>query len=281
MARVRRPRRPRDTAADSQPEKQVAHEAQSEPVPSATPAPVPVRGPWLVAEYEPTALFSLKASFATSSVGRTLVVATPYAVKMAFVDAAFRAGLADAECADFLRSLVPIEVRVAPPAEAVVTHTFVKVRQESRGDDPLRPYSSTIAYREVVHQRGAWRWAFDLGAADRLLPERLERVAPFVSYIGKRGSFVQYRHVFRATALGTEFTQAVQPRAAWTPPPRAHIVQLDDFGPEADLETLSSFTTKSPVRGRHRKFAETIVPLGLTNTGPGFTEYRGVADGSG
>ncbi|MBI3458591.1 MAG: hypothetical protein HY002_22690 [Candidatus Rokubacteria bacterium] len=231
-----------------------------------------------MAEYEPTTLFSLKASYATSSVGRTLVVATPYAVKMAFVDAAFRAGLSDPDCAAFLRSLVPVEVRVAPPAEAVVTHTFVKVRQESRGDDPLRPYSSTIAYREVVHQRGAWQWAFDLGAGDRLLAERLERVGPFVSYIGKRGSFVQFRRLFRAVALGTEFTQVVQQRAAWTPPPRAHVVPLDDFGPEADLETLSSFTTKSPVRGRHRKFVETIVPLGLVNTGPGFSEYSGVGN---
>jgi hypothetical protein len=229
-----------------------------------------------VIEYEPTALFSLKASYATSSVGRTLVVATPYAVKMAFVDAAFRAGLSDTDCAAFLRSLVPVAVRIAPPPEAVVTHTFVKVRQESRSDDPLRPYSSTIAYREIVHQRGAWRWAFDLSAGDGVLAERLERVAPFVSYIGKRGSFVQFHRMFREAALGSEYTQVIQQQVAWTPPPRAHIVQLDDFGPDADLDTLSSFSTASVVRGRHRMFVETIVPLGLINTGPGFSEYRGL-----
>lgn len=281
MAGTGRPRRRRGAADSAGPVKRVAHQAQSGPPPSPTAAPVPAQGPWLVAEYEPTALFSLKASFATSSVGRTLVVVTPYVVKMAFVDAAFRAGLADADCADFLRSLVSVEVRVAPPAVAVVTHTFVKVRQESRGENPLRPYGSTIAYREVVHQRGVWQWAFDLGAGDRLLAGRLERMAPFVSYIGKRGSFVQFRRLFRATGLGAEFTQTVQRRVAWTPPTRAHIVSLDDFGPEADLETLSSFTAKSPVRGRDRKFVETIVPLGLDDTGPGFSEYRRVADGRG
>jgi hypothetical protein len=231
----------------------------------------------LVAEYEPTALFSLKASFATSSVGRTLVVATPYAVKMAFVDAAFRAGLSDLDCADFLRSLVGVEVRIAPPPTAVVTHTFVKVRQESRANDPLQPYTSTIAYREVVHQRGAWQWAFDLGAGDRLLAERLEYVAPFVSYIGKRGSFVQFCRMFVARTLGSEFTQVALRRATWVPPPRAHILPLDDFGPEADLETLSSFSTKRPQRDRHRRFVDTIIPLGLVNTGPGFSEYRGEA----
>lgn len=275
MARASGPGRRRGGAAEAGPVKRVARQATGEPLTSRTPSPVLAQGPWLVAEYAPTALFSLKASFATSSVGRTLVVATPYAVKMAFVDAAFRAGLADADCADFLRSLVPIEVRVAPPAEAVVTHTFVKVRQESRGDDPLRPYSSTIAYREVVHQRGAWQWAFDLSTGDGLLAERVERLAPFVSYIGKRGSFVQFRRLFRATALGTEFCQVVQSRAAWTLPRRAHIAPLDDFGPEAEMEVLSSFTAKSPIRDRHRRFVETIVPLGLVNTGPGFSEYRG------
>ncbi len=261
-------------AGDTRSTKRIQRRAKGGPTPVATVEPGAVRGPWLVAEYEPTAIFSLKASFATSSVGRTLVVATPYAVKMAFVDAAFRAGLSDLDCADFLRSLVRVEVRIAPPPTALVTHTFVKVRQESRADDPLRPYGSTIAYREVVHQRGAWQWAFDLGAGDQLLAERLGHVAPFVSYIGKRGSFVQFRRLFVASTLGSEFTQVVLKHTTWTPPPRAHILPLDDFGPEADLETLSSFTTKRPQRDRHRRFLDTIIPLGLVNTGPGFTEYR-------
>src|SRR3972149_509738 len=69
-------------------------------------AGVPGPGRWLVAEYQPAALFSLKISLATSSVGKTLVVPTPYSIKMAFVDAAFRAGVPDGEGADFLGSLV-------------------------------------------------------------------------------------------------------------------------------------------------------------------------------
>ena len=229
----------------------------------------------LVAEYEPSALFSLKASFATRSVGKTLVVATPYAVKMAFVDAAFRAKLSDADCADLVRALANVDVRIAPPEAAVVTHTFVKVRQESREGDPLRPYIPSIAYREVVHQRGLWRWAFGIGSGNDALSGRLELLAPFVTYIGKRGSFVQFRRLVREASLGPGFTQPVQNRTAWTLPPRGvHVVALDDFGPEADMETLSSFTAKTPTRDRHRRFIETVVPIGLVNTGPGFSEYR-------
>jgi len=237
-------------------------------------AGVPGPGRWLVVGYQPTALFSLKMSQATSSVGKTLVVPTPYSIKMAFVDAAFRAGLSDAECGEFLRSLVGVEVRIAPPEAACVTHTFVKVRQESRDADPLRPYIASIAYREVVHHHGTWRWAFDLAAGSNILAERLVHIAPHVVSIGKRGSFIQFSGLSRRVDLGPEFTQPVQNQGSWTPPRRAHIVPLDDFGPEADLETLSSFTPKKPVRGKHRRFVETIIPLGLVNTGPGFSEYR-------
>lgn len=231
-------------------------------------------GRWLVAEYQPTALFSLKISSATSSVGKSLVVPTLYTIKMALVDAGFRAGISDAECADLLRSLVEVDVRIGVTAVAAVTHTFVKVRQESRGADPLRPYISTIAYREVVHHHGRWLWAFDLVCGDDTLAERLVRLAPHVSYVGKRGSFVQFQGLSRATQLNDQFTQPVQNDKPWSPPARAHVVSLDDFGPEADLATLSSYTDRSPKRDRHRKFVETIVPMGMVNTGPGFSEYR-------
>lgn len=239
-------------------------------------AGIPGPGRWLVVEYQPTALFSLKLSSATSSVGKTLILPTPYSIKMALVDAAFRARprLSDEDCSDFTRSLVEVDVRIAPSEAAAVTHTFVKIRQESRDDDPLVPYIASIAYREVLHHHGHWLWAFDLLRGDDTLAERLVRLAPHIGYIGKRGSFVQFCGLSRATELNEQFTQPIQNDNPWSPPPRAHVVLLDDLGPEADLATLSSFTAQSPKRDRHRKFVETIIPMGLVNTGPGFSEYR-------
>ncbi len=264
-----KPKRADPTAAARALAGRVAELEQATPI-----AGIPGPGRWLVAEYRPTALFSLKISLATSSVGKTLVVPTPYSIKMAFVDAAFRAGLSDAECADFLRSLVPVDLRIAPADAAVVTHTFVKVRQENRDADPLKPYVASIAYREVAHHHGRWLWAFDLAAGDERLAERLVRMAPHVNYVGKRGSFVQFLRLSRLAELSARFTQPVQNAEPWSPPARAHVLSLDDFGPQADLETLSSFTDRRPKRDRHRKFVDTIVPVGLVNTGPGFSEYR-------
>jgi len=234
---------------------------------------VPGPGRWLIAEYQPTALFSLKVSLATSSVGKSLVVPTPYAIKMALIDAAFRARFSDSECASLLLALIPLDVRVNPGPSAVVTHTFLKVRQESRGSDPLRPYSSTISYREVVHHQGPWLWAFDLASVELATAEKVITLLPHIRYVGKRGSFIQFLGFQRVLEVGVEFTQPVMRSGAWSPPTRGHITPLDDFGPEAELAVLSSFSAKPARRDRHRKFVETIVPLGIVNSGPGFTEY--------
>jgi hypothetical protein len=242
----------------------------------ASDAPVAgISGPgrWLIAEYQPTALFSLKMGLATSSVGKTLIIPTPYAIKMALVDAAFRAGNAGPECEALLKTLVFVDARIAPGLRAVVTHTFVKVRQEPKLPNPREPYIAAIAYREFVHHPDVMRWAFDLSACDDLVAGWIVELLPHISYIGKRGSFIQFRGLHRAVSLGLDFTQALPAGGSWSPPPRAHIVPLDDFGPAADLETLSSFTNKRPKRDQHRRFVETIVPLGVVNSGPGFTEY--------
>jgi hypothetical protein len=230
-------------------------------------------GRWLVAEFEATALFSLKMSSATSSVGKTLVIPTPYSIKMALVDAGFRAGFDSSVCDALVRSLANVEVRIAPAPESVITHTFVKVRQESRDSDPLRPYTSTISYRELAYLSGPCKWAFDLATADEDLWERLPGLLPYINYIGKRGSFVRFVRCFRSVRLEAEYTQVVTRTGSWSPPARAHIVPLDDFGPEADLETLSSYSARRAKRDQHRRFVETIVPAGIVNTGPGFTHY--------
>ncbi len=258
--------------------------AQGQPVPSEawlaeldTERPVAgLAGPgrWLIARYVPTALFSLKASTATSSVGKTLVVPTPYAIKMALVDAGFRSGLPESDCAELLASLVPVGVRISPPESAIVTQTFVKIRQEPKNPNPMHPYTASIAYREVVFHQGTWRWAFDLGHGDEGLAERIAYLAPRISYIGKRGSFVQFDGLERAAELSTGYTVPMPPPGDWVMPARWHPAKLDDFGPEASLEVLSTFSAAKPRVGRHRRYVDTIVPLGLVSTGPGFSEYR-------
>lgn len=230
-------------------------------------------GRWLVARFRPCSLFALKVSTATSSVGRTLLVPTPYAIKMALVEAAFDTGLPREECDALLRSLVGVAIRVAPPERAVVTHTFLKVRQEPKIAEPGRPYISSVAYREFVFHQGEWRWAFGLAGQAEGMRQRLPQLLPHVRYIGKRASFVQFVGLEWIDEIDSTFTQPMD-RGAIVMPPLSHIVPLDDLGPKADLETLSPYSSKRAEAEKHRVYVNTLVPLGVTNTGPGFTEYR-------
>ena len=107
MARAKKPDQARAVAETAA----IRLAALEQPAPVAG---IPGPGRWLVAKYQPAALFSLKVSSATSSVGKTLIVPTPYSIKMAFVDAAFRAGLSDNECADFLRVIGQGSMSVSP-----------------------------------------------------------------------------------------------------------------------------------------------------------------------
>lgn len=234
-------------------------------------AEVPAVGRWLIFRYEPTALFSLKMSRATSSVGRTLLIPTPYAAKMAFVDAAFKVGW-QGEIAALVAALASLDVRIGVPERAVVTHTIIKIRQESKDRKSGPAYIPAVAYREFVYLWGSFRWAFDLATAPEWLAAALIEISPGINYIGKRGSFVQFLGYDRKFELGPAFTQPVD-RGELKPTTGMQIAVLDDFGPEANFEALNSFSPVPIRRDRHRVFRETLVPLGLVNVGPGFSEY--------
>jgi hypothetical protein len=113
---------------------------------------LPESDQWLVFLYWPTALFSLKASRATSTVGKSLLIPTPYAVKMAFLDAALRHNLTN-DPAGLVRMLADVQVRIGVPDHACVTGTIQRVRQETRVEDrkkdrTLPYYRPTIAMLE-------------------------------------------------------------------------------------------------------------------------------------
>jgi hypothetical protein len=229
---------------------------------------------WLVFRYSPVGLFSLKMSRATSTAGKTLLVPTPYAIKLAFVDVALRHGLTDLP-EWLIRGLAEATVSIGVPQHACVTGTIQSVRQETRDSErkqnPDLPfYRASIAMREVVHYRGILNIAFDLMTCGERLTDLLIRAAPAINYFGKRGSFFQYRDSARVVELDSTFTEPAEQAA---PPVWGHQATLDDFGPSATFAALNSFSPAAIERGVHRTFVDTMVPLGVHNTGPGFVHY--------
>lgn len=224
-------------------------------------------GPWLVFSFEPTSLFSLKVSSATSGVGRTLLVPTPYAIKMALVDAALRTGW-QGDPDFFVRALARTRILVAPPERAVVTSTLIKIRQENKAGTAYIP---SVAFREFVAYRGLIRCAVDLATVSLDTAQAIITMAPRVFYLGKRGGFVQFIGAHREDEPGHGYCQAIEPGLEM--PSGFHISVLDDFGPEATFDALNSYSTSPIQRGKHRIFREMVVPLAMVAVGPGFAEY--------
>src|SRR5438034_497982 len=119
---------------------------------------------WIVARYLPVALFSLKPAAATSSGGKTLLVPTPFAIKMALLDAAIRTlGLADGE--SLFPHLRDLSIWLEAPTDLVVVKGFSKIQRPIRdkGDEEKTreeqeighcTMQPNISYREYYYSRG-------------------------------------------------------------------------------------------------------------------------------
>jgi hypothetical protein len=234
---------------------------------------------WLIFRYSPVSLFSLKMSRATSTAGKTLLIPTPYAVKMAFVDAALRHRLTD-DPDGLVRSLAKAAARIGVPRHACVTGTIQSVRQQTREFDRKRNpnlpwYLANIAMREFVHFQGELRLAFEHDTCHPELIALLQRAAPAINYLGKRGSFFQYLGHFDEKELDATFTFPIREDGGGDAP-SAQRATLDDFGKGASFDALNSYSPAEIKWEVHRKFVETAVPYIVHNSGPGFTHYCAV-----
>jgi hypothetical protein len=139
---------------------------------------------WIVADYEPVAAFSLRPSNTTSTGGKSLLVPTPYAIKMALLDRMIRVGGLDYGVARFplVRDLT---IWLGVPRAAAVNPTFQKVLRPGGA-----PWNETIAQREYVFHAGIMTVAFGLDEGD--FAGDLMLILPAINYFGRKGSFMQY-----------------------------------------------------------------------------------------
>ncbi|HEX2914063.1 MAG TPA: hypothetical protein VH186_24885 [Chloroflexia bacterium] len=249
---------------------------------------------WVIAEYEATTLFSLKSSLATSSAGKTLLVPTPFTLKMALLDAAIRTrGLAQGrQDFEWLRDL---RVAIRPAEQAVVTNLFAKIQKPKRTDkdskkaegvnneaepeieveDSGGPFGPTIAYREYVHFQGRIGFAFEVqptlltGEATQVLSELLLHV----NYLGKRGGFFQLVALpFQTNSLPEDFV----PLNVENGPIRFNgILQtLDDCGPDLTFDKADIYSDKKVKLGKERLLRSIVVPYRLERSSRSYSLYR-------
>ena len=233
---------------------------------------------WLVAEYQPVSLFSLKHGDATSTGAKTLLIPTPFAIRTALLDVAIRVYGVDygPEAFEHIRAL---QLAMRPPPWVAVTNLFAKILKPERDPERDRPMQRTIAFREYVHLEGVLGLAF--GGASK----HVQAVAPLLScitYFGKRGSFFQLVSPPQVTEAlpegfipleGPSFNggevQGEVPRAF----PMGIIQRLDDWGPQLTFERVNVYSREKIRPHRDRVRYDVVLPYQITQAGRGFTVY--------
>lgn len=242
---------------------------------------------WLIAEYAPTALFSLRPAHATTSGGKSLIVPTPFAIKMALLDACIRTrGL------DVGQHLFPVlrdmAVAARPPQQIVVNNTFMKIlrpvetKDRKTADAKIArqrarkqwPYQNTIAFREYVQFGGPVALAISPKEEDEDLCRVLERLLVQINYLGKRGGFLQPLGPPRQSdSLPHDFTLLNPPEGQ--PFLRNGLAQvLDDCGPAMTFEHADIYSGKRIRPGKERILHPVVLPYRLTRSSRGFTLYE-------
>jgi len=237
---------------------------------------------WLVLVYEPVSLFSLRSTYSMSKGGKTLLLPTPYAVKMAMIDACFRSAtpaMGDGAARVMFDRVKDRRVRFRPPSDCVVQNTFVKIRQDER-DGEAGHYVPTIAYREMVFFAGQLEIAIEAHGwtSDEIVS--VASAAAHVNYFGKRGSFFQFVDSQTMGELPPLYSISNGDNVASLTQGGFGVTQyLDDFGPDLvsakdGFERISTYHTKDIKIGKHRVLVSTLLPYQRVNASRSFTHYR-------
>jgi len=236
---------------------------------------------WLLLTYEPVSLFSLRSTYSMSKGGKTLLLPTPYAVKMAFIDACFRFANADSgdqHAREMFDRIKGRQIRFRPPTECVVQNTFVKIRQDER-DGESGFYVPTIAYRELVFFTGLLTIAINAKEWSSDEASLVANAAAHVNYFGKRGSFFQFLQSEVVDELPPMFSISGNDSVTSIPTSTYGVTQfLDDFGPDLcaakdGFERISTYHNKDIKIGKHRMLVLTLVPYQRKEASKSFTRY--------
>jgi hypothetical protein len=233
---------------------------------------------WLIAEYEAVTLFSLKLSSATASGGKTLLVPTPYAIKMALLDAACRVkGVVGAE--QLWPQVRDLQVAIRPAAMAVVSNLFQKVLKPYKnppkpGTPNFGPFQRTIAYREYVQLVGALSlavgWEGDEADEGR---EWLGDLLLNINYLGKRGGFMQLvKQPTLAVALPGEFVMATADQVGYAV--HGTLQLLDDCTPALSFAKANIYSGEKVRLGKERVLRNIVLPCRLTKSSKSYSLYE-------
>ena len=223
---------------------------------------------WTLATYQPTTFFSLNPSNATSSGGKTLLTPTPYAIKMALLDAGIRTqGITAGQQAwEWIRSL---SLAVHLPERAVVNNVFTRILKPARSGTGT--FDRTIGYREYVHFVGSLTLAFEI--KDDSQTKGLNPLLPHITYFGKRGGFFQFLPPTQTAEVPPpEYIRLVEQPDSWHVD--SQLQHMDDCDSEMAFDRADIYSGKNIRVGKERRTFLAMLPYRLRRSSRSFSDYE-------
>lgn len=200
--------------------------------------------------YRPTTLFSLKGSNATSSGAKSLLLPSPYSIKMAIINKAI-----SYDNVDFNKELDKFayirDARISYhiSGDYCVNKCCVKI-QKKRDKDPFKP---TISFREYVFMNSDIEIIFEVESetAKEFLMQYLYRI----NYFGKRGCFFQFVEYKQESSTPNVNEFDIKNIA------QGILQEYDDFDDSLSFENVNIYSSSQTKRRKK------ILLLPLVNTG--------------
>jgi len=259
---------------------------------------------WVSGVYHQVSMFSLLASHSTSTGGKSVLVPSPYSIKMALLDAAIRTYGVE-QGATYFSLLRDMRIALSTPQYILVNNCFVRIQKPRRpkshkerigtlpksepGDgeeeEGLGPFIQSIAFREYIQYSGPLGISCRVEQQDDA--ERLTQLFPLVNYFGKRGGFfqldalptIQQRLPSRYAYIsldGQEESISGGDRNVSTRGFGGIEQTLDDWSPEMLFNQVNTFSSSPLVLGRERLRQRVILPYAIARSSHGFTLYQKV-----
>lgn len=233
---------------------------------------------WYEATYQQVALFSLRQSLSTSSGGKTLLVPTPFALKMGLLDVAIRT-LGKEGAVLLFPAIRDLHIALILPEQLVVINSFLRaVRPKKHGpsDDVgsglVTLFGSTIANREFVF----YSEPFGLALSEKEgheLPQELVQLLTQLNYIGRRGSFIQLLEIpQRREQLSEQWTVLTTNQRTFYAD--GTIQLLDDCSSELSFERADVTSGVRLVLGKDRVQRAIVLPCHQVRYSRGFTLFQ-------
>jgi len=218
---------------------------------------------YLIVEYSPVSLFSLKQSNATDKAAKSLPSPSPYSVKMALLYNIISKTSIDNAKKHF-KLIRDLNIRFDIGDRFVINNFLVKIRYVKSEEQKPTP-----SFREYVYHHDNLKIAVNISDLQQDKIEFLQKWFMVINYFGKRGCFFQYKGSSVETKLGKGYSNVVEE----PPIEKGIIVPLDEVEQNAKFKHMNN-CAKGYIAKRKEQLH--FFPFERFQSSRNFTAYRKV-----